>query len=110
MVRNGVQQPFYDLAEVRRLAIERKARFLPRDDGKSDPEKLGVDEDYALDIIASLSVTDFDITLEGDERRPPADVYKTRRKLQEGDVPVTIYIKLAIRRNGQLLLVISFHK
>ena len=32
------------------------------------------------------------------------------RKLQESDVPVTIYIKLAIRRNGQLLLVISFHK
>lgn len=80
MVRNGLQQPYYNLDEVRRLANERKVRFLPRDDGKSDPANLGIDEDDAIDIIAGLSITEFDITIDGDDRHPPADVYKTRRK------------------------------
>ena len=110
MVRNGLQQPYYNLDEVRRLANERKVRFLPRDDGKSDPANLGIDEDDAIDIIAGLSITEFDITIDGDDRHPPADVYKTRRKLPEHNIPIIIYIKLAIRGNGQLLLIISFHK
>ena len=103
------QQPFYSLNVVRALALEKKIRFKPRSDGKSNPAFIMIDEDEAVSIIAGLSLRDFKCTdeLEG---KAPADVYMTSYKRPESGVRFNIYINLAVRKDGKLLLIISFHK
>ena len=106
-----VQKPYYDIARVRALALSGMVRFLERPDGKADPANVGMDENEALAIVAKLSLADFDMTV-SDSRHPanpPADVYKVKSLLL-GRLFVQLYIKLSIRNDGRLLLIISFHK
>ena len=52
---------------------------------------------------------DFDMTVEEDGR-PPADVYKVRHQILENRLSVVLYIKLSVRNDGRLLVIISFHQ
>ena len=68
-----------------------------------------MDTATALSIIAKLSPMDFDMTVE-EGGRPPADVYKVRYQILEDRISVVLYIKLSVRDDGRLLIIISFHQ
>ena len=107
--RDDILKPYFDIQLVRMLAASGAAKFLMRADGKANPANVGMDTATALGIIAKLSPLDFDMTVkEGD--RPPADVYKVRHQILENRLSVVLYIKLSVRNDGRLLIVISFHQ
>lgn len=107
--RNNLLKPYYDIQLVRSLAASGSAKFLMRTDGKADPANVGMDTKTALGIIANLSPMDFDMTVE-EGGRPPADVYKIRHQILENRLSVVLYIKLSVRNDGRLLVIISFHQ
>ena len=61
----------------------------------------------ALLTIARLAPGNFDMTLVA-PGKSPVDVYKTRCLV--GMNWIDIYVMLAIKEDGDLLLIISFHK
>ena len=106
-----LQKPFYDIKQVRALAMSGMVRFIDRSDGRAAPANLGMNENEALAILARLSLADFDMTVNDSKSQanPPADVYKVKYLLFSR-ILIQIYIELAIRNDGQLLVIISFHK
>ena len=100
-------KPTYDLAELQALV---KAGGLCRritERARTDAEQLGYDEADIVDVVLSLSCSDFDVSLESIVR--PGlwqDVYWPtigKRRL---------YVKLQriARKDGSAAVIISFHK
>ncbi|MBR5078036.1 MAG: type II toxin-antitoxin system MqsR family toxin [Victivallales bacterium] len=97
-------EPYYPLAEVKRLAVSGSVFFARRKDGKADPERMGLTKASACAVIAALAPRDFDLT--SYDGPSPADVYKVPMQRNPN---ACLYIKLQISDEGDLLVVISFH-
>ena len=102
----------YRLAEVKQLLELGRHQFKRREDGKSNPINIEIDEKEAIEIIKSLTYDNFDKTLPPLNEDPAADVYKKFGYERDKDKKqIDLYIKFSLiqRRNLKYVFIISFH-
>ena len=105
----------WSLQEIKQLItiLPPRIEYLPRLDGKSNPNNIGISESEAISIISNLDDSNF-IEIKSDPRNSllNADVYKVLQyhRLSGGE-PIDIYIKFRIfEKKQRKVLLISFHQ
>ena len=99
-------KPLYPLQEVKRCLANNppSIKFIPRQDGRSDPENIGLTKQQAVEIIKNLNLEDYRETLANEN--PPADLYQ--KFFTAGSKEFFLYIKFYVK-NHRLVCIVSFH-
>lgn len=109
---DGGRPSKYSLEEVKQLLELGRHQFKRREDGKSNPISIEIDEDEAIGIIKSLTYDNFNKTLPPLNEDPAADVYKKfgyERNKDKKQIDLYIKFSLIQRRNLKYVFIISFH-
>ena len=108
IVASSTRPSIYSLQEVQECLKAGRYKFEDRQDGKANPEEIGIGEQEAIDVICSLTYADYDRKGNFD-----ADIYKKFGYVRERTkTPIDLYIKFKLEkgRGGKKVLVISFHR
>lgn len=110
---SGEHNSIYSLKEVKELIsyVPSRITFNERDDDLSNPVRLGIDKQEAIEIISNLTEAEYSKQLS--RNFIGTDVYLVENYVsKQGETLPTLYIKFKIegKKNKRKILVISFHE